>query len=146
MKFLESRHIEKLSDAYVFDDFVCLSQVNLRIEHKDNPAIHIMWSYSIRNRTGYISSIEWIWYGHELMILFLTEMYASKVSHITLDARAKDENEKSQIQLLDFYRRFGFSVVWSSLSWDGMSMRWVEWSLVERQIQKYIQSIIIPQT
>ena len=90
----------------------------MRIELNEDPDVHIMGHYDSKNRTGHIESIQGSRLGHELMILYLIEMYSSRVKKIELDARTKDSDIISQEELVNFYRRFGFIPKHASLSGD----------------------------
>lgn len=143
MSIIDSPHIDHLYSQYTLDDFVHDNWMRwLRIEHKDLSWICIIWNYSLLNRIAEIESIEGRWHGHELMILFLLEMYASSIHHITLLARTKDSEMITQENLIKFYKRFGFTGEWNDISWDGIYMKWVEWRSLQIQIKKYCEAIV----
>lgn len=112
---------------------------------------HLYSEYSTDSWVWIIKSIEWIWIGHKLMIVFLIEMYHLKIETIHLEATPTLTVTNKSVTphaLNSFYSKFWFQV--NPIMRDPqyphkVPMVMNSWEWLKTQVQRYIKKAI-PQT
>lgn len=125
--------------------------VYIKLRKNRGTIVELIWESIEGTGIWMLKHIEWIGFWHELMILFLIEMYYMKVQTIHLQAVPVETHGGyvNREHLLSFYRRFWF--IENPVAQDYRYPHKVpmilenNWKWLLGQVKKYVNSIT-PQT
>jgi len=153
MNILLNKSLDTLYKKYTLTYIDDGESTNIEVKPRERNAshTHIFWVIYPELNFLEITSLEWPWVWHELMILMLIEAYYNKVEVIRLNAGPVLTSQNYSIstsELIRFYRNFWFRTD-KNLVIKGRNltpMKFHSWKKLSEQVQKYVQKHSTPRT